>query len=231
MRRITAVLLILIGLVLIAYPSGKNLYSDYMQKKIIREWEASGEEFLEIDNRARNSLSQLTEIFEGSLDAAPIEAAGSAAKQTTGAKKKKHANKDKEPKEKSHVLGVIEIKKIGVQLPLLEGATTENMKYGAGHLTGTAYPGEAGNAAIAAHRSRSFGRMFNRLGELESGDSIVIKNKQQTYKYKVFKISIVTPVDTSVLRGNGDDRMLTLITCDPVDTATHRLIIHAKLVP
>jgi sortase A len=105
------------------------------------------------------------------------------------------------------------------------------MKYGAGHLTGTDYPGEKGNAAIAAHISRAYGRMFNRLGELEAGDTIVIKDRHQTFKYTIFNTSIVSPDDTSVLKRNGEDQLLTLITCDPVGKAIHRLIIHARLVP
>ena len=89
--------------------------------------------------------------------------------------------------------------------------------------------GEIGNAAIAAHRSRTFGRFFNRLDEVKIGDEIVIKDKNTTYTYTVFDKKIVRRCYVSVLDGNGKDKILTLITCDPVDVATHRLIIHAKV--
>ncbi|ALC88717.1 hypothetical protein AM500_02045 [Bacillus sp. FJAT-18017] len=228
MKRALAFLLIFSGLTIICYPSGKNLYIDYLQQKMIRDWENGENGFLEA-KEAINSFSQLTDIFSEALTEAPALAADTSAQEQSVQSDKK--TEKKAEAEKPQILGTIEIEKIGVRLPILKGASRENMKYGAGHLTGTDYPGEIGNAAIAAHRSRTFGRMFNRLGELEEDDTIVIKDRNQTFKYTIFNTSIVSPDDTSVLKRNGEDQLLTLITCDPVDKATHRLIIHARLVP
>jgi sortase A len=126
-------------------------------------------------------------------------------------------------------MGILQIKKIGLKIPVLEGASMKNMKVGAGHITGTAKPGQNGNSAIAAHRSRSYGHMFNRLDELKPGDEIVVKDKGKTYKYKVLKKHVVKPSDVSVLNGDPSKRILTLVTCTPINTATHRLIVHAEL--
>ncbi len=71
--------------------------------------------------------------------------------------------------------------------------------------------------------------MFNRLNEIKEGDEIIVRDREKTYKYKVYRTYIVTPDNVSVLEGSDDEKVLTLITCDPVDTATHRLIIKAKL--
>ncbi|MNC63655.1 Sortase family protein [compost metagenome] len=103
------------------------------------------------------------------------------------------------------------------------------MKHAAAHMKETAALGEVGNAAIAAHRSRTTGRLFNRLGEVEIGDIISIQTSTEKYQYVVYDISIVEPTDVSVLNGNKTDSILTLITCDPLVNPTHRLIIHAKL--
>ncbi|MNP46569.1 Sortase family protein [compost metagenome] len=89
--------------------------------------------------------------------------------------------------------------------------------------------GEIGNAAIAAHRARTTGRLFNRLNEVVIGDTITVKTSDQTYNYEVYDISVVLPSDVSVLDGNNKDKILTLITCDPLVDPTHRLIVHAKL--
>jgi len=127
------------------------------------------------------------------------------------------------------VIALIEIDKINLKLPVLEGATKANMKHAAAHMKETTDLGDIGNAAIAAHRARTKGRLFNRLNEVAIGDVISVKTSDQVYDYEVYDISIVDPTDVSVLNGNNKDRILTLITCDPLVDPTHRLIVHAKL--
>ena len=51
------------------------------------------------------------------------------------------------------------------------------------------------------------------------------------YNYEVFNIFIVEPSDVSVLKKSKTESILTLITCHPLYTATHRLIVQAKLLP
>lgn len=130
---------------------------------------------------------------------------------------------------RQRAIATIEIASIGVKLPVLEGATEANMARAAAHMTETAPLGEVGNAAIAAHRARTKGRLFNRLDEVKEGDEIVIRTAGQTYVYTVTRQRIVKPDDVSVLGHNGSDKLLTLITCDPVINATHRLIVQAKM--
>ncbi|WP_178024730.1 class D sortase [uncultured Paenibacillus sp.] len=128
-------------------------------------------------------------------------------------------------------IATIEIPAIDLKLPVLEGATKANMKHAAAHMTETAPLGETGNAAIAAHRARTKGRLFNRLNEVKTGDQVVIAAETGRFVYEVYDISVVEPTDVSVLEPKGDDRILTLITCDPLKNPTHRLILHAKLLP
>jgi sortase A len=71
--------------------------------------------------------------------------------------------------------------------------------------------------------------MFNRLDELEVGDGIVVETADGSFEYTVFKKHVVEPDDLSVLNKNDRDRVLTLITCTPLYTATHRLVIHAVI--
>ncbi|MFZ7133403.1 MAG: sortase [Eubacteriales bacterium] len=139
-----------------------------------------------------------------------------------------------ESESKSHykprVIGSISIKKISIDIPIVEGTTQQDLKFGAGHLKGTATLGAKGNTALAGHRSYTLGKMFNRLNEVTSGDEIIIKTKKDTYKYVVYEKKVVEPTDFSVLKSQGDESLLTLITCEPIYIATHRLIVHAKLV-
>ncbi|MGG0822188.1 class D sortase [Paenibacillus turicensis] len=138
-------------------------------------------------------------------------------------------NKAQPIKLEEGVLGIISIDSIDLKLPILEGATKKNMRHAAAHMSETTPLGQIGNAAIAAHRAHKEGRLFNRLGEVKIGDEIIVQNDQQKYIYKVYNIVIVEPTDLSVLDKNGQDSIVTLITCDPMINPTHRLIVQAKL--
>ncbi|MFC0332729.1 class D sortase [Paenibacillus sepulcri] len=141
------------------------------------------------DRLLAESYQRLSDLFSNEADAAVPEAVS-----------------DDQSMEDPQGIAVIEIGSIDVKLPVLEGATTQNMKYAAVHLTETAALGDIGNAALAAHRAHTKGRLFNRLGEVKMGDKITIRVKDKVMAYTVFKISVVKPTDLSVLNGNDTDR-------------------------
>lgn len=202
---------------LLLYPTVKERYYDWEQRKLLDDAVQLDYNTNETDNNdlIKNQYEQLSRVFNESAEQPDPEPV---------------ATTDTEMEEmQDQAIAVIAIDKIDLKLPVLEGATKENMKISAAHMTETAALGEVGNAAIAAHRARTKGRLFNRLNELEIGDAIAIQTRNQRLNYTVFKISVVEPTDLSVLNGNDDDSILTLITCDPLVNPTHRLIVHAKL--
>ena len=128
------------------------------------------------------------------------------------------------------VLGRIKIPAISCDLILSEGAGKEEMKYGAGHVLGTAYPGQKGNCAIAAHRNDSFGTYFSRLGEVHMGDTVAFEFGTEKCAYRIYEIFVVTPDDVSVLEPVDDRSTVTLISCHPKGSNTHRLIVRGELI-
>lgn len=212
-------LLILCGILIILYPKANEWYNDWQQDKLLNEAEQSylDSETSSIDNELENRYAKVTQLLaeESTLDEQAQEEGDSAVPA--------------EPEVGGKVIALIQIDKINLKLPVLEGATKENMKHAATHMKETTPLGEIGNSAIAAHRARKTGRLFNRLNEVALGDIITVKTKNQEYNYEVYDISIVEPTDISVLEGNNKDKILTLITCDPLVDPTHRLIVHAKL--
>ncbi len=124
-------------------------------------------------------------------------------------------------------LGVIQIPKIGVDQAVVDGVGVDDLKKGPGHYPGTPLPGEAGNAAIAGHRT-TYGAPFNRVDELKHGDSITVRTRAGTFRYEVSDSSVVSPDQVSVLDPTPDNR-LTLTTCNPKYSAAERLIIVATL--
>ena len=125
------------------------------------------------------------------------------------------------------VIGKIVIDKINLELPIIEEANEENLKIGATHVLYTPLPWEKGNCFIAAHRSWTYGRNFNRLDELQSGDIIKIITKkiftEKIFTYKVITKEIVEPENKEVFNRKYD---LTLTTCTPLYTPTHRLLVY-----
>ena len=89
--------------------------------------------------------------------------------------------------------------------------------------------------AVAAHRVTA-GNPFYDLNELRPGDAVMITTAAATYTYQVTHTELVLPGDTAVLdpvpgrpRQRPHEAMITLITCDPPWTGTHRIIVFGSL--
>ena len=119
---------------------------------------------------------------------------------------------------------------IGVDKFVVEGTNEADLSEGPGHYSGTPLPGQDGNVAIAGHRT-TFGAPFFRLGELAVGDSIYITDLSgHTWLYKVSRADVVvSPTDVAVLDSTTFPQ-LTLTTCNPIFSATSRLVVFARLV-
>jgi sortase A len=95
----------------------------------------------------------------------------------------------------------------------------------------TAQIGEVGNAVIAGHRNYTFGTMFNRLDELELGDAVkFLARNGEEMLFEVFEIAVIEPHDQIAFIQPVNNSIITLYTCTPVRTATHRLIIRAQRI-
>ncbi|MDO5572833.1 MAG: class D sortase [bacterium] len=131
--------------------------------------------------------------------------------------------------ENGEVLGVLRISKIDLEEGIREGSSSNVISSALGHMEETALPGQTGNCAIAGHRNYVFGRFFNRLDEMEPGDTVEIETLDGTYTYEVTESFVVEPEDVSVLSQDASQSELTLITCTPLFVGSHRLIIRGVL--
>ena len=128
-------------------------------------------------------------------------------------------------------IGVLTIAKIDLKMPVSDGVSEAQLKVSAGWVPQTAPIGETGNAVIAGHRNYTYGSHFNRLGELEVGDEIAYKSKDgESMVFIVSEILEIVPGDQAAFEQPEDEQMLTLYTCTPIRTATHRLLIRALRV-
>jgi LPXTG-site transpeptidase (sortase) family protein len=133
-----------------------------------------------------------------------------------------------EPPEGS-VVARLQIPAIGVDQYVVEGTAEGDLAKGPGHYIGTSMPGQAGNVAIAGHRT-TYGAPFNNLNGLAAGDPIYLTSDTgERLTYVVTgKPAVVSPKDVSVLNTLNDNR-LTLTTCNPRFSASSRLVAVALL--
>lgn len=127
------------------------------------------------------------------------------------------------------VLGRIQIDRLNLSAMVREGVDEKTLSRAVGHLPYTALPGQTGNFAIAAHRDT----LFRALKDIRKDDRITFQSPTGTYTYEVTSINIVKPSDLSVVQPQGNNKLLTMITCYPfyyIGSAPKRFIVHARLV-
>jgi sortase A len=124
-------------------------------------------------------------------------------------------------------VGDIRIPVIGLNQVVVEGTNTPDLRKGPGHYTGTPLPGQAGNSAVAGHRT-TYGHPFYNLDSVKVGDPIVLTTLQGIFVYDTTKSFVVSPSDTTVV-DNVIANQLTLTTCNPRFSATTRLVVQARL--
>jgi len=127
------------------------------------------------------------------------------------------------------VVGRLQIPAIGVDQYVVEGTAPGDLAMGPGHYVGTSLPGQAGNVAIAGHRT-TYGAPFDDLDQLQVGDTVVLTSdagERLTYVVEGPPTS-VSPHDVAVLDSVHDNR-LTLTTCTPRFSAAQRLVVVALL--
>ncbi len=132
---------------------------------------------------------------------------------------------------RGEVAGQLVIEAIGVDWFFVEGVSVSDLKKGPGHYPESPMPGQAGNAAVAGHRT-TYGAPFHRVDELEPGDEIRITTVQGQFTYEVRATEIVSPSQVEVLASDhwAWENALTLTACHPKYSARERIIIGAELV-
>jgi LPXTG-site transpeptidase (sortase) family protein len=110
----------------------------------------------------------------------------------------------------SKAIARLQVPDIGLSVMVFEGTDRWTLNRGAGHIPGTAFPGELGNVGIAGHRDG----FFRSLRDIKPGQRIVLTTLHGTINYRVGDVSIVGPKDSQVLSSRLSPR-LTLVTCYP----------------
>jgi sortase A len=126
------------------------------------------------------------------------------------------------------LIGRIEVHRLGVSVVVVEGTDESALQHAAGHIAGTALPGQPGNVGIAGHRDT----FFRPLRNIKRDDMITLTTLHGEYLYRVVSTRIVRPSNVAVLNPDGNE-ILTLVTCYPfyfVGSAPERFIVRAERI-
>ena len=175
--------------------------------------------FAQIDARAHRQVA--LDEFERIRDqvASPEE-------QTDWSEKRKAEYLESLRQDAGTTLAVLRIPSRNIEVPVLDSTDDLALNRGAGHIEGTALPGETGNVAIAAHRDG----FFRGLKDIQVGDEIELTTLEGQQSFVVSRVDIVDPYEVSVLDPTNES-VVTLITCYPfyfVGSAPERFIVRAK---
>ena len=110
------------------------------------------------------------------------------------------------------IIGYITIKSIGVYIPIYHGVEESVLQIAIGHIDWTSLPvgGESTHAVVSGHRGLPSAKLFTDLDQLQ--------------------IRIVEPGDISELAIVPGKDYCTLVTCTPYGINTHRLLIRGTRV-
>ncbi|MBW8350848.1 class D sortase [Bacillus sp. IITD106] len=128
--------------------------------------------------------------------------------------------------EKGEVIGVLEIPALDREIPILHGVDEEELKSGVGHYPGTVFPSQKNQIVLSGHRDT----VFRKFGELNIGDSFIVKMPYGEYEYIIDYTKIVNADDRTIIAPTDGKEVLTVTTCYPfqyIGNAPDRYIIYA----
>lgn len=215
------ILLLLIGLSLMLYPSLSNWWNSVHQSKVIMGYLNSIESLSDEDCEKALAEAQVynRRLLSNTNRYQPTEDEESEYLQLLNVSG-------------NGVMGIIEIPKIGVNLPIYHKTENDILQFAAGHLMGTSLPvgGNGTHCVISGHRGLPSAKLFTDLDKLQVGDQFYVYVLNETLVYEVDQILTVEPTNLEALEIEEDKDYFTLVTCTPYSINTHRLLVRGRRI-
>jgi sortase A len=215
---IILVLIFIVGLAVLLYPSVSDLYNSRLHAGIIDDYSKqvstmTAQDFSEyweaVDayNQQLARRSKSLSLINGD----PVDELYESLLNVTG----------------TGMMGYIEIPSIDVQLPIYHGSSDAILSAGVGHIEGSSLPGggSSTHVVLSGHRGLPSSRLFTDLDKLEEGDVFYLYILDRTLVYQVDQIQVVLPSQVDDLTLEDGQDAVTLVTCTPYGVNTHRLLI------
>lgn len=243
-KKISIIIVFFIGLLIFIYPTASKIINNYLIQKTISNYkediakinvtdnDESQNKSLEVEGEANNSHTkeELDELFN-KMQSYNENIFNEGQQKLLDPFSYELPSFDLlELGFKDNIIGYLTIPKMEIEIPIYLGATQENMKKGAGHLSETSIPigGNNTNSVIAAHRGMKSHPMFRDIENLSIGDEVKITNMWDELIYKVVETKVINPDEISeVLIQEGRD-LITLITCHPYTKNYQRYVVYCE---
>ena len=218
---IILILVFLVGLSLLLYPTVSNYWNALHQSQAIVEYSRRVEEMDgELYEKLWNEAIEYNRVLADRSDRFEMTRA------------------DRQEYESllnvsgNGIMGYIEVPAINCSLPIYHGTNEAVLQTSIGHLEGSSLPtGGAGtHCVVSGHRGLPSARLFTDLDKLTEGDIFILKVLDQTLTYEVDQILTVDPYDLSALAIDPQQDYCTLVTCTPYGINTHRLLVRGHRV-
>ena len=209
--------LFLIGIGAAAYPAFGNWYTEQKRSVVLTEYEKA---LAKIEDADLTDAFKQAEIYNDALFIGEID------------EKERPDYGELLCTTEDGIMGYVEILSIQIRLPIYHGCTENELSKGAGHLPSSSLPvgGRSTHAVLAAHSGRADSKMFTDLDQVKEGDLIYLYVLNKTLTYEVDKITVTTPDDTDAIQIVDSEDLLTLLTCTPYGTNTHRLLVRGHRI-
>ena len=127
-------------------------------------------------------------------------------------------------------MGILEIPKLELSLPIFHGTEEAVLQEGVGHLKASSLPtgGESTHCVLSAHAGLPGKRLFSDLEQMEIGDLFYLKVLDRTLCYRVDQIMVVEPQELDALYIQDGEDLVTLMTCTPYGINSHRLLVRGQ---
>ena len=229
-NKLFVIIIFLAGLSLLLYPLVANQWNNHRQKQLISNYESSIADQTAAGTIDYEAAMKQAKAYNDALlpSILPDSFAVADAQEEEDTDYTSCLNLTGDG-----MMGIVEIPKIAIKLPIYHGTSDEVLQKAAGHLEGSSLPigGESTHAVISAHRGLPSASLFTDLDQMEIGDHFLIHVLDETLCYEVDDISVVEPEDTSKLAVEDGKDLVTLLTCTPYGVNTQRLLVTGHRVP
>ena len=215
------VLMLLIGLSLILYPSVSDYWNSFHQSRAIASY---AEAVADIDNEKYEALWQSAVAYNEQLAELGV--------QWEPTEEQLEAYRRELDVTGTGIMGYIEIQKINCFLPIYHSTEESVLQIAIGHIEGSSLPvgGPGTHCILSGHRGLPSARLFTDIDQLAEGDTFVLRTLDETLTYQVDQIRIVLPYELDDLKIEPGRDYCTLVTCTPYGVNTHRLLVRGHRV-
>ena len=128
------------------------------------------------------------------------------------------------------IMGYIQIPVIDCSLPVYHGTDEAVLQVGVGHVEFSSLPvgGEGTHCVLSGHRGLPSAKLFTNLDRVQEGDVFMLQVLDETLTYQVDQVRIVLPEEVKDLDLAKGADYCTLVTCTPYGVNTHRILVRGR---